>query len=221
MGLAVSGLTVRYGTAVAVADASFELATGSVLGLVGPSGCGKSTLLRSIAGLVEASAGDLAWDGSPLRGVPPHQRGFGLMFQDHALFNHRSVAENIAFGLKMQGASAAAQHVRVEELLSLVGLESFGDRSVESLSGGEAQRVALARALAPQPKLLLLDEPLASLDRARRVELNAELGRLLTELNQTAIYVTHDQDEAFSVACLLYTSPSPRDATLSRMPSSA
>jgi len=122
------------------------------------------------------------------------------MFQDHALFTHRTVAQNIGFGLKMAGASASAQAERVEELLALVGLEGFDARAVEGLSGGEAQRVALARALAPQPKLLLLDEPLASLDRARRIELNAELARLLRELKQTAVYVTHDQDEAFSVA---------------------
>lgn len=200
MGLSVSGLSVRYEAVTAVDDVSFQLETGAVLGLVGPSGCGKSTLLRTIAGLVDAAAGEISWDGDPLRDVPPHRRGFGLMFQDHALFSHRSVAQNIGFGLKMQGASAADRQTRVDELLRLVGLEDFGARPIEGLSGGEAQRVALARALAPEPKLLLLDEPLASLDRARRVELNAELARLLAELNQTAIYVTHDQDEAFSLA---------------------
>lgn len=200
MGLSLRGLSVRYGDVLAVDEVSFELETGAVLGLVGPSGCGKSTLLRTVAGLVDADAGEVTWEGAPLRSVPPHRRGFGLMFQDHALFSHRSVADNIAFGLKMAGAGPMEQRHHVEELLELVGLEGFGSRSVEGLSGGEAQRVALARALAPKPKLLLLDEPLASLDRARRVELNIELARLLTELNQTAIYVTHDQDEAFSLA---------------------
>lgn len=200
MALLVSGLTVRYGDTTAVDDVSFEIDTGTVLGLVGPSGCGKSTLLRTVAGLVDAAYGEVVWDGASLLGVPPHRRGFGLMFQDHALFTHRSVADNVAFGLKMAGADAATQQRRVAELLDLVGLDGFGSRSIEGLSGGEAQRVALARALAPEPQLLLLDEPLASLDRARRVELNAELARLLSELNQTAIYVTHDQDEAFSLA---------------------
>jgi len=200
MALHVDELTVRYGDTTAVDTVSFDLPTGSVLGLVGPSGCGKSTLLRTVAGLVAPAGGDVRWAGASLNSVPTHARGFGLMFQDHALFTHRSVADNIGFGLKMAGAPSEVRANRVEELLVLVGLEGFNTRPIEGLSGGEAQRVALARALAPEPKLLLLDEPLASLDRARRVELNAELARLLRELNQTAIYVTHDQDEAFGVA---------------------
>ena len=199
-GLEVSGLTVRYGEAVAVDDVSLHVDTGEVFALVGPSGCGKSTLLRTVAGLVPPAGGDVSWQGRSLNGVPTHKRGVGLMFQDHALFTHRSVADNIGFGLKMAGASAPERAARTEELLALVGLEGFGGRAIEGLSGGEAQRVALARALAPQPDLLLLDEPLASLDRARRIDLNAELARLLKELSQTAIYVTHDQDEAFAVA---------------------
>ncbi|MCL4116633.1 UNVERIFIED_CONTAM: hypothetical protein GTU68_028874, partial [Idotea baltica] len=187
--LSIESLTVRYGETTAVEDVSLSIDAGDVLALVGPSGCGKSTLLRTIAGLVVPADGKVIW-----------QRGIGLMFQDHALFSHRSVADNIGFGLKMAGVDSAGRNARTEELLALVGLEGFGPRSVEGLSGGEAQRVALARALAPEPDLLLLDEPLASLDRARRIELNAELARLLHELEQTAVYVTHDQDEAFSLA---------------------
>ena len=199
-GLHVDRLTVRFGSTVAVNGVSIDVARGSVLALVGPSGCGKSTLLRSVAGLVEPDEGSISWDGTNLTPMPTHERDFGLMFQDHALFGHRSVADNVGFGLKMAGVERAERVRRVDQLLELVGLDGFGPRSIEGLSGGEAQRVALARALAPEPRLLLLDEPLASLDRARRVELNAELARLLRELNQTAIYVTHDQEEAFAVA---------------------
>ncbi len=200
MTLAIEAVTVRYGETTAVDQVTLTVATGEVLALVGPSGCGKSTLLRTIAGLVQPVSGQIVWQGRDITQVPTHQRGIGLMFQDHALFTHRSVADNIAFGLKMAGASTSRQHERTHELLEMVGLAGFGGRSVEGLSGGEAQRVALARALAPEPELLLLDEPLASLDRARRIELNAELARLLHELRQTSVYVTHDQDEAFSVA---------------------
>lgn len=199
-GLEIEGLTVRFGTTVAVDALSLEVAEGSVFGLVGPSGCGKSTLLRAVAGLVTSSAGRVCWDGADITDLPTHRRDIGLMFQGHALFTHRSVAENVGFGLKMAGMDSAQRRDRVDELLALVGLSGFGRRAIEGLSGGEAQRVALARALAPEPRLLLLDEPLASLDRARRIDLNAELSRLLHELGQTAIYVTHDQEEAFAVA---------------------
>jgi len=199
-GLHIEAVTVRFDTTTAVDDVSLNVERGSVFALVGPSGCGKSTLLRAVAGLVRPDSGTMSWDNEQLANVPTHERDFGLMFQDHALFTHRSVAENIEFGLKMAGMERSSRADRVEELLNLVGLAGFGTRRIEGLSGGEGQRVALARALAPKPRLLLLDEPLASLDRARRVELNAELARLLQELGQTAIYVTHDQDEAFAVA---------------------
>lgn len=200
MSLTIDALTVRYGDTTAVHDVNLTIESGDVLALVGPSGCGKSTLLRTVAGLVEPSHGRVIWRGRDITRVPTHQRGIGLMFQDHALFTHRSVADNIGFGLRMAGVDSTVRAARTQELLELVGLGGFGSRSVEGLSGGEAQRVALARALAPEPELLLLDEPLASLDRARRIELNAELARLLRELEQTAVYVTHDQDEAFSLA---------------------
>ena len=199
-GLSIDAVTVRFDGTTAVDNVSLDVERGSVFALVGPSGCGKSTLLRAVAGLVRPDAGTIGWDSQELANVPTHERDFGLMFQDHALFTHRSVSENIEFGLKMAGMKRDDRADRVEQLLDLVGLAGFGSRRVEGLSGGEGQRVALARALAPEPRLLLLDEPLASLDRARRVELNAELARLLQELGQTAIYVTHDQDEAFAVA---------------------
>ena len=200
MSLELRQVTVDYGATRAVDGVSITVDSGTVLALVGPSGCGKSSLLRAIAGLVPLTSGHVRWDGDDLTAVPTERRDLGFMFQDHALFTHRNVADNVAFGLRMQGVPATERMQRVEELLALVGLEGFQPRSVEGLSGGEAQRVALARALAPRPRILLLDEPLASLDRARRDELNDELGGLLRELRQTAIYVTHDQDEAFAIA---------------------
>jgi thiamine transport system ATP-binding protein len=138
-------------------------------------------------------------DGADLEGVPPHRRGIGLVFQDHALFPHRDVAGNMAFGLRMRGDSPRAIETRVVELLELVGLSGLGRRSVGTLSGGEQQRVALARALAPEPRVLLLDEPLGSLDRRLRDRLLDDLARLFAELDQTAVYVTHDQTEAFTL----------------------
>lgn len=199
-GLELRDVTVDYGTTRAVDSVSVVVDVGTVLALVGPSGCGKSSLLRAIAGLVPLTSGSVSWAGEDVSTTPTEQRDLGFMFQDHALFTHRNVADNVAFGLRMQGVPRAAWAERVSELLALVGLSGFESRSVEGLSGGEAQRVALARALAPRPRILLLDEPLASLDRARRDELNDELASLLHELGQTAIYVTHDQDEAFAIA---------------------
>lgn len=198
--LEVDSLTVRFDTTLAVNDCSLTLSAGEVLALVGPSGCGKSSLLRAIAGLVAPDSGRVLWDSEDITSLAPHRRDFGLMFQDHALFNHRTVGQNVGFGLKMQGISRNDSETRVAELLTNVGLADFGDRSVDSLSGGEAQRVALARALAPRPRLLLLDEPLASLDRLRREELLGLLAMTLRSEHQTAIFVTHDQEEAFAIA---------------------
>jgi thiamine transport system ATP-binding protein len=175
------------------------VAAGEVVCLLGPSGCGKTTLLRAVAGLVEPAAGGIAWDGSDLAGVPPHRRRMGLMFQDYALFPHLDVAANVGFGLRMQGLPAAMVASRAAEALELVGLGGQGRRPVGSLSGGEQQRVALARALAPEPRLLLLDEPLAALDRGLRARLLAELVELLDRLDVTALHVTHDQEEAFAL----------------------
>ena len=200
MTLRVDGVTVRYPGVTALDGFSVEVPEGEVLALVGPSGCGKSTLLQVVAGLITPDQGNVSWSGVEMTTRPPEQRDVGMIFQDHALFPGRTVAENVAFGLRMRGVANPERSLRVEELLDLVGLDRFGDRRIETLSGGEAQRVALARALAPRPRLLLFDEPLAALDRARRDELLEELITLLDVLDQTAIYVTHDQHEAFAVA---------------------
>ena len=198
--LSVTELTVRFGEVVALDVVDLTVAEAEIVALLGPSGCGKSTLLRAVAGLQAIDGGRVEMDGVDLAGRPPHTRGIGLMFQDHALFAHRDVEANVAFGLRMAGIAASERHRRVAELLDLVGLTGFGDRDVATLSGGEAQRVALARALAPTPRLLLLDEPLGSLDRRLRDRLVDELPGLLRELGIAALHVTHDHDEAFAVA---------------------
>ncbi len=194
------GLTVRFGSTMAVDDVSVAVAPGEVVALVGPSGCGKSTLLRVLAGLETPDGGQVAWDDVDVTRRPAHDRAFGLMFQDHALFAHRTVGENVAFGLRMQEADQAMQRIRVAEVLDLVGLADFEDRTVDTLSGGEAQRVALARSLAPSPRLLMLDEPLGSLDRTLRDRLANDLRSVLTGMGLAAIHVTHDQEEAYAVA---------------------
>jgi ABC-type Fe3+/spermidine/putrescine transport system ATPase subunit len=198
--LQVSDLQKTFGKTRALRGVSFEVKTGEIIAILGPSGCGKSTLLSIIAGLEQAEQGRVSWEGQSLEGVPPHQRGFGLMFQDFALFPHRNVFNNVAFGLQMANWEHSKIEQRVSEVLELVGLPEFGGRDVNNLSGGEQQRVALARSLAPGPKLLMLDEPLGSLDRNLRERLVLDLRRILTSTHQTAIYVTHDQDEAFSLA---------------------
>jgi thiamine transport system ATP-binding protein len=199
-GLVVDGVVVRYGATTAVAGVDLVVEPGEVVALLGPSGCGKSTLLRAIAGLETPVAGTVRWDDVDITRLPPDRRGFGLMFQDHALFPHRTVGQNVGFGLRMAGRSRAVQAAGVEAALDRVGLAGFADRTVDTLSGGEAQRVALARALAPEPRLLMLDEPLGSLDRVLRDELSAELRRVLGELGLAAVHVTHDQEEAYAVA---------------------
>ena len=204
-GLSVRDVVVHYrdddGTvATAVDGVSLDVGPGEVVALLGPSGSGKSTLLRAVAGLEPLSAGSIAWDGVDLAGVPPHRRGFGLMFQDGQLFGHLDVARNVAFGLEIQHLATAARRERVAELLELVGLTGFGPREVATLSGGERQRVALARSLAPRPRLLLLDEPLSALDRALRERLADEVREVLVATGTPALFVTHDHDEAFAVA---------------------
>jgi len=198
-GLEVSGLTVRFGALAAVQGVDLTVHPGEVVCLLGPSGCGKSTLLRAVAGLEPGAEGSISWDGEDLAPEPPHRRRFGLMFQDYALFPHLDVAANVGFGLRMQGWPARAAADRVTQVLDLVGLGGTGTRAVGNLSGGEQQRVALARALAPAPRLLLLDEPLGALDRTLRERLLVELATLLDDLGTTALHVTHDQEEAFTI----------------------
>ena len=197
--LQVDSVTVAFDGENALDSASLDVADGEIVTVLGPSGSGKTTLLRVIAGLQVPDAGHVLLDGADLAGVPPHRRGVGLVFQDHALFPHRDVFANVAFGLRMRGDSADAIETRTAELLALVGLAGLEKRSVGTLSGGEQQRVALARALAPEPRILLLDEPLGSLDRRLRDRLLDDLERLFDELGVTAVYVTHDQTEAFTL----------------------
>jgi thiamine transport system ATP-binding protein len=197
--LEVEGVDVAFGRTQAVAAASLGVAAGEVVTVLGPSGCGKSTLLRVIAGLQRPDAGRIVLDGVDITAVPTHRRGVGLMFQEHALFPQRDVAGNVSFGLRMRGVSEPERAPRVARLLELVGLPGYERRAVETLSGGERQRVALARALAPEPRVLLLDEPLASLDRPLRDRLKDELGRVFDELGLMIVYVTHDRDEALAL----------------------
>jgi thiamine transport system ATP-binding protein len=198
--LEVSNLTVRYGAETALDGASLTVADRSVHVLMGPSGSGKSTMLRAIAGLERPDGGDIAWNDESVLAVPTHRRGFGLMFQDYALFPHRSVGGNVAFGLRMQRLDARTVRERVTDVLRLVGLPGFEDRSVGTLSGGERQRVALARTLAPRPRLVLLDEPLGALDRSLREHLLVEMRSIFTQVEATVLYVTHDREEAFTIA---------------------
>ena len=199
-GLSLEGIRKSYGAAVALDGVSLCVPGGSIVAVLGPSGSGKSTLLSIIAGLETPEAGRVLWQGGSLEGVPPHRRGFGLMFQDFALFPHLNVERNVAFGLQMQGLEAERVGARVRECLEQVGLAGFERRDVQTLSGGEQQRVALARALAPRPRLLMLDEPLGALDRTLREHLLGEIHRILRATRQTALVVTHDQEEAFGLA---------------------
>ncbi len=198
--LEVNHLHKSYPDGWTLHDISFTVEEGELLCLLGPSGCGKTTLLRLIAGLETPDGGQVCVDGEDVTRVSPHLRGFGLMFQEYALFPHKDVFGNVAFGLRMQRLNREAVAARVAEVLDLVGLTGFERRDVNQLSGGERQRVALARSLAPQPRLLMLDEPLSALDRALRERLMEELPAILRRAGATAITVTHDQEEAFALA---------------------
>jgi thiamine transport system ATP-binding protein len=198
--LTVESVSVAFDGVRALDEVPLHVGTDETVAVLGPSGCGKTTLLRVIAGLQRSDGGRVLWDGADLAGVPPHERRFGLVFQEYALFPHRDVKGNVEFGLRMAGRNAADRAQRVAQVLDLVGLRELADRRVAGLSGGEQQRVALARAFAVSPRLLMLDEPLGALDRAWRARLLEEMRVLLDRERLPAIYVTHDQSEAFAIA---------------------
>lgn len=198
--LELRGVSKRYGDTVALDRVDLTVEHREVVAILGPSGCGKTTLLRVVAGLERPDSGEVLWDGEKITHLAPHERHFGLMFQHFALFPHRTVAENVAFGLRMQNLSQDEIRRRVTEALEWVAMDGYERRSIEGLSGGEQQRVALARTLAPNPRLVMLDEPLGSLDRALREHLIVEMANLLRARGATSIYVTHDHTEAEAMA---------------------
>lgn len=198
--LVVDGVTHRYGEVTALQDVSLAIERGAFVTLLGPSGCGKTTLLRIIAGFLTPSAGRLLLGGQDITGVPPHKRPVNMVFQRPMLFPHLDVAGNVAFGLKVARVRRAEIARRVQDALAVVRLDSFSERMVDELSGGQMQRVALARALVNQPKVLLLDEPLSALDLKIRLEMEFELRRIHRETGATFVYVTHDQREALALS---------------------
>ena len=201
-GITLSGLTKRYGSDVlAVDDVDLEIESGEFVTLVGPSGCGKTTTLRSIAGFEMPTAGSVRIGGADVTDAPPYERNTGMVFQDFALFPHMTVFENVAYGMEADGDYTRTEiEDRVAEMLALVELPEFGDRYPDQLSGGQQQRIALARALAPQPDALLLDEPLASLDKKLREQMQVELRRIQEEIGITTVFVTHNQEEALTMS---------------------
>lgn len=202
--LSIEGLHKRFGDHIALDSLDLSLPQGKVLALLGPSGCGKTTLLRCIAGLVEIDGGRILLGGEcvaePRHQRSPDERRLGMVFQDYALWPHMSVAQNVAFPLEMLGIKADARRPQVEWALDLVGLRDFAKRAPGELSGGQQQRVALARAIVARPRLLLMDEPLSNLDKSLRENLALEIRSLIEQLNLTAVFVTHDQHEAFALA---------------------
>lgn len=194
-------VTKRFAQTVAVDRVSADIAEGEFITLLGPSGCGKTTTLRMVAGLVELTEGQILFDDQVVNDIPTHRRNIGLAFQSHALFPHMTVAKNIAFGLEVRGGmSKAAREARVQEMLDMMELQGFGNRVPAQLSGGQQQRVALARMLATDPRVLLFDEPLSALDRNLRDTLKYSILALQRRTKKTAIYVTHDQSEAFAIS---------------------
>lgn len=196
--LGVRAVTVTLEGKVILDSASLEVADSEIVAVLGPSGSGKTTLLRAITGLADIESGDITWDEQSIVDLPTHRRDFGLMFQGYALFPHLDVAGNVGFGLRMAGHENIDQEI--EEALEWVGLGGFGGRAIDSLSGGEKQRVALARTLAPQPRLVMLDEPLGALDRNLRQRLVTYTRKVLDERAVTAIVVTHDREEAVAMS---------------------
>ena len=206
--LQINQVTKLFDANPVLRDVSMMIEAGEIVALLGPSGCGKTTMLRIIAGLETPDGGYILYEDRDLGPTPVHERGFGMVFQDYALFPHRDVQGNIEFGLRMLGWDVERREMRIGQVLDLVGLRGFEGRKIHELSGGEQQRVALARSLAPSPRLLLLDEPMGSLDRALRENLMRELRKILKDAGAvldrpegiTAIFVTHDQEEAFAIA---------------------
>jgi len=200
MHIEVRGLNKKFGDFQAVSDVNFEIEKGQLIGLLGPSGGGKTSILRMLAGLESVDEGDILFHGKRVNDLPPQERGIGFVFQNYALFKHMTVAENIAFGLEVKKWTKPKIKERVAELVELTGLSGFEKRYPHQLSGGQRQRVAFARALAPEPQLLLLDEPFAAIDAKIRHELRSWLREMIDRLGITSIFVTHDQDEAIEVA---------------------
>lgn len=200
MHVEVRNLNKHFGGFHAVKDVSFDIEKGHLIGLLGPSGGGKTSILRMLAGLETPDSGDIAFHGQVVNDIPPQERGIGFVFQNYALFKHMSVYDNIAFGLQVKKIPKPQIKERVMELVELTGLKGFEHRYPHQLSGGQRQRVAFARALAPQPQLLLLDEPFAAIDAKIRQELRSWLRELIERVGITSIFVTHDQDEAIEVA---------------------
>jgi thiamine transport system ATP-binding protein len=198
--LTVDGVDLSFGQAPVLTGASMAVDLGEVVAVLGPSGSGKSTLLRVIAGITVPAAGTVTLGGRDITNVPTHQRGVGMVFQDNQLFPHLTVGDNVAFGLKLAGTPTAVRRAAADDWLARVGLDGFGSRDVGALSGGEAKRVALARTLAAEPTVVLLDEPLTGLDRELHDRLANDVAELLTDLAITAILVTHDPDEAATIA---------------------
>lgn len=196
----MQSLTRRFGALAAVDHVTLSIPAGSLFFLLGPSGCGKTTLLRMVAGFVQPSEGAILFDTQDMTAVPPHKRGTGMVFQSYALWPHMTVAENVAFGLDVRQVPEPERKTRVTEALALVQMESLAERKPAQLSGGQQQRVALARALAIRPRCLLLDEPLSNLDAKLRLEMRSEIRRIVKSSGITALYVTHDQKEALSMA---------------------
>ena len=197
----VENLRVEYGSTTALDGVDVTVEEGQFFTLVGPSGCGKTTTLRCLAGFEEPTAGSVHIAGESMTGVPPESRGIGVVFQSYALFPHMTVGENVAYGLRFSGPpEGTTKDERVAELLELVDLPGFADRDPDTLSGGQQQRVALARALAPEPRLLLLDEPMSALDARLRERLRVQVRKIQRELGITTVYVTHDQEEALAVS---------------------
>ncbi len=198
--LSLENITAHYGTTKVLEDLSLHIAEGELVSLLGSSGCGKTTTLRLVAGFLEPTAGTIRLGDRDLTRLPAHARNIGLVFQTYALFPHLSVRDNVGFGLKQRGINGAARAKRVDEMIAKVGLGSLADRHPANLSGGQRQRVALARALVIDPPLLMFDEPLSNLDAKLRVDMRVEIRRLQQANGTTALYVTHDQEEAFSIS---------------------